>query len=152
MFWPIWGNWEKRNRRIEMSLTGCLSIAFTAYPPRQYSESLRQHQDTSQTPSRQPSDIPKHLVEKEPADQITLIGSNWSIQGHWQNINQAIETILNVPSLEFHQLISQHTPFLPSRQYPESLRQPPDTFQTTSRHSKAPGREGTSWSDYSNWI
>ena len=43
--------------------------------PRQYSESLRQHQDTYQTPSRQPSDIPKHLVEKEPTDQITLIGS-----------------------------------------------------------------------------
>ena len=45
----------------------CLHII----PPRQYPESLRQPPDTSQTLSRQPSDIPG---EKKPADQNY---SNW---------------------------------------------------------------------------
>ena len=43
-------------------------------PLRQYPESLRQQPDTSQTLSRQPSDIPRHLGEKKPADQNY---SNW---------------------------------------------------------------------------
>ena len=45
-------------------------IACTFYPPpRQYPDSLRQPPGTTQTLSRQSSDIPKHLGEKEPADQ-----------------------------------------------------------------------------------
>ena len=73
-FWPIQGNWEKRNKLSKMNLTVCLSIAFTSYP---------------QTVCRVTQTTPRHLS---------------------------------------------------------------DTFQTTFRHSEAPGREGTSWSDYSNWI
>ena len=53
----------------------CLHII----PPRQYPESLRQPPDTSQTLSRQPSDIPRHLGEEEPADQ------NYS---YWIYVNQ----------------------------------------------------------------
>ena len=41
-----------------MNLIGWLSIACISYPPRQYPESLRQPPDTSQTPSRHPSDTP----------------------------------------------------------------------------------------------
>ena len=49
-FWPSRGNWEKMWQFIKMSLTGCLSIARTSFPPRQYPQSLRQPTDTPQTP------------------------------------------------------------------------------------------------------
>ena len=59
-FWPIRGNREKRKKLMKMSLIRCLSIACISYPPRQYPESPRQPSDTSQTPSRHPSDTPKY--------------------------------------------------------------------------------------------
>ena len=119
----------------------CLHII----PPRQYPESLRQPPDTSQKLSRQPSDIPRHLGEKEPADQ------NYS---NWICVNQ-------------YQIIP------PPRQYPDSFRQPkttprnlPDTLQTPQNRklngqSRVNERKGTSqlkqhsmflhWS-FNNWF
>ena len=53
-FWPSRGNWEKMWQFIKMSLTGCLSIARTSFPPRQYPQSLRQP-----TAHRHPTDTQK---------------------------------------------------------------------------------------------
>ena len=58
---------------MKMSQIGCLSIACTSYPPRQYLESLRQPTDTSQTPSRHHKiwhilTKPGRLGEKEAAN------------------------------------------------------------------------------------
>ena len=97
--------------------------------------SIRSDPDTLRTPfrhptthSRQPSDIPRHLGEKEPADQ------NYS---NWICVNQ-------------YQIIP------PPRQYPDSFRQPkttpknlPDTLQTPQNRklngqSRVIERKGTS--------
>ena len=73
IFRPIPGNWEKRNRLIEMSLTGCLFVSCTSYPPDSiqsqsdnprylpdtFQTPSRHLPDTFQTPSRQPADNPK---------------------------------------------------------------------------------------------
>ena len=152
----------------------CLHIL----PPRQYPESLRQPPDTSQTLSRQPSDIPRHLGEKEPADQnysnqifinnftsypsppqatqtisrlIQTTQDNpqkssrhptdtpkqetqWLIQGHREKGNQPIKTILNVPSLEFQQLIWHDN-------HPGSIQSHPDTLRTPFRHPPTHSRQ-----------
>ena len=86
-FWPIRGNWEKRNTLIKMSLIGCLLIACISHPPRHYPESLRQPPDTSHTPSRHPTDILKHMIEVTSGPKL--------------------------PLLDFYQLISHYTPCHP---------------------------------------
>ena len=55
-FWPIWGNWKKRNKLMKLSQIGCLSIASKSYPPRQ----TQANSDTSQTSSRHPTDTLKY--------------------------------------------------------------------------------------------
>ena len=100
-------------------------------PPRHYPESLTQPPDTSQTPSRHPSNTPKY-------------STFWPIQGNKQKSSQLIKIsllrCLSIVCTSYPQTVSRVTHTTP--------RHPSDTFQTPFRHSEAPGREGTSWSKY----
>ena len=69
-FWPISGNWEKRNKLMKMSQIGCLSIACKSYPPRQYPESLKQ----PQTPPRHIPDTLKTRQNMARFDQSKATG------------------------------------------------------------------------------
>ena len=72
IFRPIRGNWEKRNKLIEITLARCLSIAFTSYPP----ESIQSHQDNTKTPLRHLPDTfqtPQNIAH---FDQSEATGKN----------------------------------------------------------------------------
>ena len=97
--------------------------------------------DTSQTPSRHPTDTPKY-------------GTFWSIRGNWEKRTQLFQNESNL-------MLSMACTSYPPRQYPESLRQPPDTSQTLSRHPKIwhiltnprqLGEEEPADKNESNWI
>ena len=79
-------------------------------------DSIQSHPDNPQTPPRHPTHGEKELAYNKN-------------ESNWIFIN------------------SLHPPGPPpSRLYPESLRQPPDTSQTPFRHSEAAGIKRTTWS------
>ena len=123
-FWPIRGNWEKRNRLIKMSLFWAFINCFHSIPP--------------QTLFRVTQTTPRHLSDtfqttfrhsEAPGREGTSWSdySNWILLVNWEKMNQPIKTILNVPSLEFHQLIWPDDP-------PSSIQSHQDTLLTPSRH------------------
>ena len=92
--------------------------------------------DTFQTPSR-------HLPDTQKYSKF------WPIRGNWEKRNRLIKMSLFWAFINCFHSIPPQTLFRVTQTTPRHLS---DTFQTTFRHSEAPGREGTSWSDYSNWI
>ena len=88
--------------------------------PRQYPESLRQPKtppDIFQSPYR-------HLKIGH-----SLSATQWPIQDYWEKIKKPIKTILNVPSLQFQQVIWHDS---------ESPKHPPNTFQTPFIYIQTP--------------
>ena len=105
-----------------MSLIGCLLIACTSHPHRHYPVLLRQLPDISHTPSRHPTDIPRHMGEKELADQ-----------------NESNQIFIN----SFH-IIPPTT-----QSHPDNIQKvtqtTSDTSQTSSRNPTDTRKAGTQW-------
>ena len=101
-----------------MSLIGCLLIACTSHPHRHYPVLLRQLPDISHTPSRHPTDIPRHTGEKELADQ-----------------NESNQIFIN----SFHIIppTTQSHPRQYTKSHSDNLRHLPDIFQEPYRHPKS---------------
>ena len=100
-----------------MNLIVWLSIACISYLPRQYPESLRQPPDTSQTPSRHPTDTP-------------TTACFLPIQDNQETSYQLIE----ISPLGVYQLLANHAPRTVSRVTQTTPRHLPDTFQTPYKH------------------
>ena len=89
--------------------------------------SIQSHSDNPQTPSRHLPDTPEY-------------NTLWPIRGYWEKRTQLKKMrLIRCSSIDFtcifYQLIS-HIPPLKPRQYPYSLKQPPNTSQTPYRHPK----------------
>ena len=112
-FWPIWGNWEKRNKLMKMNQIGCLLIACTSYPPRQYPGSHRQ----PQMPPRHFPDTPKY-------------GTFWPILGNWEKRNK----LMKMCQIGCLSIACTSYPPDSIQSHSDNSRRLPDTLQTPCRH------------------
>ena len=110
---------RKRNKLIEISLTGWLSIAFTSYPP----ESIRSHSDSTKAPLR---NLP-HTFQK-PQNIAHFDQSEATEKKRNKLMKMSLLGCLFVSCTSYPpESIQSHS---------DNPRHPPDTFQTPSRHPK----------------
>ena len=105
----------------------CLHIIPSNHNP----ESLRQPPETSHTPSR-------HLTDTPNLDKF------WLSQGHWEQKEAAIKN-------ESNGMFKKCLHIIPPNHNPESLRQPPDTSKTPSRHPTDTPNLGKFWPSQGHW-
>ena len=113
---PFRGYWEKRPWLNIMTMLELFTLWLTLIPPWQYPGGLTHPPDTIQTPSRQPQ-TPQNMAHFDQS-KATVKKRNKLMQ-------------MSLIGCLFVSCTSH-----PLRQYPESLRQPPDISQTPSRHPK----------------
>ena len=110
------GDWKKMKYTKLMIPTGLVAIDMVFICSRHNLECAKHPPVTSQAPSRHPTDTP-------------IYATFWPIQGNREKrkklIKMSLTRCLSIACISY-----------PPRQYPESLRQPPDTSQTPSRHPK----------------
>ena len=124
MFWLIWGSWDKRSKLMSQMSNWVFINCLHIISPQTVSRVTQTTPDTSQTPSRHPTDTLQY-------------GTFWPIQGNWEKRNQLIY-------ISLIGCLSIACTSYPPRQYPKLSKTPrhlSDTFQTTFRHYEAPGRE-----------
>ena len=129
-----------------MSLNGCLSIACTSYPPRQYPESLRHPPETSQTSSRHPSVI--HIIQSHSHNSQTPLrhfpDNLQTIRGTWERRNQLIKiTLIRCLSINFTSY--PPPPPDPTQTVSRVKQTTQDTSQISSRHTTDTSKLGTQW-------